>query len=76
MRHRRNNGISTELHSRSTYSTVKTITGEGIEGLELRPLAVTERRDRLGGKGEAVGDDQNDEEDVDDSADRIAVADL
>jgi hypothetical protein len=49
---------------------------EGVEGLELGPVAGIEGGNRLGGEGETVGDDENDEEDVDDAADRIAVADL
>jgi hypothetical protein len=49
---------------------------EGVEGLELRPIAIVERGHRLSGEGEAVGNDENDEEDVDDAADGIAVADL
>ena len=49
---------------------------EDVERLELRAPALIDRTHRLGGEGEAVGDDENDEEDIDDAADGIAVADL
>ena len=67
---RRSSGISTELHSRSTYSTVNTITEKVLKASNSGPVAGIEGGNRLGGEGEAVGDDENDEEDVDDAADR------
>ena len=50
--------------------------GEDVERLELRAPALIDRTHRLGDEGEAVGDDENDEEDIDDAADGIALADL
>jgi hypothetical protein len=47
---------------------------EGVELLELRPVFGIDGIDRLPREGEAVGDDENDEEDVDDAAHGMGFA--
>src|SRR6476469_4586171 len=67
-------GISTQLHSRSTYSTVKTISEKASKASNSgRHLAYTESTVSAG-EGQAVGNNEDDEEDVDGTTDGMGFA--
>ena len=47
---------------------------EDVESVEIRPVAISEMVDRLGGEGDGVQEDQNDDEDVDEAPGGMGVA--
>ena len=70
-------GMSTALHSRSTYSMLNTITEKRLKAWKTGTVAGGEIVDRLGGEGDGVQEDQDDDEGVDQAARGMGVtADL